>query len=91
MENEKQAPHHNVSIINREHMHLTAIQRVINFDETGFLLEMEGESLSIEGEALHMEAFDAERQELVLTGRLTGLFYFKRTPKRVKRGLLGRG
>ncbi|MBO5109319.1 MAG: YabP/YqfC family sporulation protein [Clostridia bacterium] len=89
MENEKRTPPHNVSMTNRSHMHLTAVTDVSSFDDRGILLELGEESLSIEGEHLHIEAFDADRGELSLTGHVTGLLYFKKTPKKGKRTFLG--
>ncbi|MBQ9121206.1 MAG: YabP/YqfC family sporulation protein [Clostridia bacterium] len=91
MENEKQTVRHDVIMTGRCQMHLTGIDDVSSFDENGIFLDMGEEGISIEGERLHIEAFDSDRKELSLTGQITGFFYYKKGPKKGKRPLFGRG
>lgn len=91
MEQEKRPTRHDVVMTARMSVQLTGVMDVSSFDENNVLLELGEESLAIEGEGLHIEAFDSEKTELSLTGHVTGLFYFKRGPKKAKRLLLGRG
>jgi hypothetical protein len=51
---------------------------------------MNDEEICVEGDGLHIEAFDADTKELTLTGHVTGFFYSKRGPKRGKHSLFRR-
>ena len=82
---------HDVTITSQSKMHLTAIDNVSSFDENGIYLEMNDEEICVEGEGLHIEAFDADTKELSLTGHITGLFYSERGPKKGKRSLFRKG
>jgi hypothetical protein len=71
-------------------MHLTAIDNVNSFNESEIDLEMSDEEICIEGEGLHIITFDSDTKELSLVGHITGLFYYKRGPKKAKRSLFGK-
>ena len=91
MEQEKRSLRHDVVMTARASIRMTGVIDVSGFDENNVLLELGEESLAIEGDSLHIEAFDSEKTELLLTGHVTGLFYFKRGPKKAKRFPIGRG
>ena len=82
---------HDVTITARSKMHLTGIDNVSSFDENGIYLEMNDEEICVEGEGLHIETFDADTKNLSLSGHITGLFYYKKGPKRGKRSLFRKG
>ena len=81
---------HDVILNDRSRMRLTGIDDVCSFDENGIVLRTGEDGMSIEGEHLHIEHFDAEKTELSLTGNVTGFFYFGKAPKKGKRTLFGR-
>ena len=79
---------HNIIMKNRAQIRIEGITDVISFDEELVDAITEYGALSIEGEELHVALLDTEGGCLALTGRISGIYYNDKTPKR-RTGLFG--
>jgi sporulation protein YabP len=68
-------PGHEVVIINRQKISLTAIKNIILSNSRKITLETEDSQLRIAGEDLLIQMFDAELGEIKIVGRINGLHY----------------
>lgn len=76
---------HDVIIKSRKRLEMSGINDVSSFDETEILVQTDGFGISIEGEGLKIEKFDAEKGEFIVNGMINGIFYFvKETTKKKK-------
>jgi len=76
---------HDVILKSRKRLEMSGINDVSNFDDTEIIVQIEGSGISIEGEGLKIERFDAENGELIVKGMINGIFYFvKETNKKKK-------
>ncbi len=67
---------HDTIIKSRKRLEMSGINDVSNFDNTEIIAQTKGYGISIEGEELKIERFDAENGELVVNGTINGIFYF---------------
>lgn len=76
---------HDVQIKSRKRVEMSGISDVNSFDETEIVIQTDNCGVSIEGECLKIERFNAETGDLIVNGEITGLFYYtKQAPKRKK-------
>ena len=73
---EEQLINHDVIIKSRKRTEMTGISDVTSFDDGTIVAQNEKFGISIEGENLKIEKFNAETGELVLNGKINGIFYF---------------
>ncbi|MBR7165305.1 MAG: sporulation protein YabP [Clostridia bacterium] len=66
---------HVLQMENRSRLVMDGISAVVSFRENGAELESRLGSLEITGEGLFMEKLDLERGEVILTGKITSLYY----------------
>lgn len=66
---------HQLSLENRESLHLTGVEDVAGFDESIVVLQTTQGALTVRGEGLHMEKIDLASGELVLRGHVQELCY----------------
>ena len=66
---------HSVFLKDRKHLEITGVTDVIRFDLLSAELETVRGTLYIDGEDLHMEAYDTERGIVVLNGEMRTLDY----------------
>ncbi len=72
---EKKGKDYLLTLKNRERLALDGILEVLNFDESMVLLQSELGELLIEGEKLHIVKYFAESGELIVEGKIDGIFY----------------
>jgi sporulation protein YabP len=70
-----QTKSHSVVLKDRKHLEITGVTDVIRFDLLSAELETVRGTLYIDGEDLHMEAYDTERGIVVLNGEMRTLDY----------------
>ena len=76
---------HDVLLKSRKRMEMTGISDVSSFDEAEIVVQTGNTGVSIEGENLKIEKFNAENGELILNGTINGLFYYSKRPEKKKR------
>ena len=78
---------HDVIIRSRKRMEMSGISDVSSFDENEIIVQTGNSGVSIEGENLKIERFDAENGELVINGTINGLFYYVTKAHKAKKSL----
>jgi sporulation protein YabP len=71
----------NIVLEAREKLTATGVSSVLGFDETQIEAETASGLLLVRGENLHIDSFDTDTGELMLSGRVDGLVYTERKPK----------
>ncbi|MBP3495993.1 MAG: hypothetical protein J6K52_07270 [Clostridia bacterium] len=85
MSSEVQEERHDVVIKSREHMEMSGIIDVSSFDDAEIIAQTSLSSVSIEGENLKIERFNAQSGELIVNGHINGMFYYKKEPQKKKK------
>lgn len=75
---------HDVTIKSRQRLEMTGVSDVTSFDDGAIVVQVDDLGVSIEGENLKIEKFNAESGEFILNGTINGLFYFNHSPKKKK-------
>ena len=65
----------------RERLTASGVISVLGFDETQIEAETSAGLLLVRGENLHIDSFDTDTGELILSGRVDGLVYTEKKPK----------
>jgi sporulation protein YabP len=82
---------HALTVKNRNGAQIEGVTDVIRFDETEVLLETVCGTLSIDGEALSLSEWNAERGLATLAGRIDAVTYFDKKQEDSKtHGLFGK-
>ena len=82
---------HALTVKNRNGAQIEGVTDVIRFDETEVLLETVCGTLSIDGEALSLSEWNAERGFATLAGRIDAVTYFDKKQEDSKtHGLFGK-
>ena len=63
-------------IKSRQRLEMTGVSDVTSFDDGAIVVQVDDLGVSIEGENLKIEKFNAGSGEFVLNGTINGLFYF---------------
>lgn len=66
----------NVTMQDRRHLEMTGIDGVESFCDTEILLRYAGGSISVDGEGLKVELFNAETHRLSVSGLVNCIEYF---------------
>lgn len=80
---------HAFSSESRSGMHISGVLDMVNFDESGVVMETVCGSLAVEGEELHVTVLNVADGKVSIDGKINGVYYFDNSPQ-VKRGLFGR-
>ena len=83
--------HHSLSLDSRSVLRVTAVNEVLNFDESLVCLAVGESNLNVSGEDLSITNLSLETGEVTVTGRISALVYFDDSPKRKRFSLFGRG
>lgn len=78
---------HDAIIKSRKRLEMSGINDVSSFDDTEILVQTDGSGISIEGEGLKIERFDAENGELIVNGLINGIFYFVKDVTKKKKSI----
>lgn len=79
---------HDVLIKSRQRTEMTGICDVTSFDDGTIVAQGEKFGISIEGENLKIEKFNSESGDLILNGRINGIFYFTNTNQKKRRSII---
>ena len=82
IEKNKQNEKSDVTVTSREKLTATGVYEVTGFDELQIEAKTAQGMLLVRGNGLHIDSFDADVGELVLSGRIDGMVYCDREPKR---------
>lgn len=82
MEEKKLAKEHKIILDKRAEGKLTGITDVYAFDEECISLMTENGKLQIRGEQLHVKCLDLEHGELEISGKINGVQYLTKKPKK---------
>ncbi|MBQ4047900.1 MAG: sporulation protein YabP [Clostridia bacterium] len=82
IEKNKQTEMSDVTVTSREKLAATGVYEVTGFDELQIEAKTAQGMLLVRGNGLHIDSFDADVGELVLSGRIDGMVYCDREPKR---------
>jgi sporulation protein YabP len=66
---------HEIFLNMRKELKIRGVKEVESFDETGAVLQTECGELSVEGQDIRVNVLDVEKGEIVLCGRIDGIFY----------------
>lgn len=77
--------HTQVKIEERSKITLDGVNHIVSFDDGYVALDIGGYRLSVEGEGLKIESLSQESGEIIITGKVDGVFYSKE--KKVRGGL----
>ena len=75
---------HDVILRSRKRIEMSGINEVSSFDEKEIIAQADNLGISIEGEKLKIERFDAEKGELTINGLINGLYYYSKEVKKKK-------
>jgi len=73
---------HSLQLTNRETLALDGINDVVSFDDSCLLLQSALGLLTIDGEELHIVKLSVESGELIVAGKICGIYYVDRTVKK---------
>ena len=73
---------HEMTLKSRSELSVSGVEDVMSFDEAMVELSTLCGVMSIEGEGMHISFLDIENGRLTLTGRVSGMYYIDKKPKR---------
>ena len=73
---------HEMTLKSRSELSVSGVDDVMSFDEAIVELSTLCGVMSIEGEGMHISFLDIENGRLTLTGRVSGIYYIDKKPKR---------
>ena len=76
---------HDIIVKSRKRLEMSGINDVLNFDDTEIIAQTKGYGISIEGEELKIEKFDADIGDLIVNGKVNGIFYFVKDVNKKKK------
>ena len=82
IEKNKQNEKSDITVTSREKLTATGVYEVTGFDELQIEAKTAQGMLLVRGNGLHIDSFDADVGELALSGRIDGMVYCDREPKR---------
>ena len=78
---------HDVVIKSRKRLEMTGVSDVTSYDEREIVVQTGNSGASIDGEELKIERFNSQNGELVVNGKINGIFYYNKEPQKKKKGL----
>lgn len=73
---------HSISIIDRNGINISGVNKIESFDNLDFLLETVMGYLSIKGEGLEMVKLDTIEGKVVIKGKINSLLYLENVKKK---------
>ncbi|MBE5771009.1 MAG: hypothetical protein E7336_06545 [Clostridiales bacterium] len=73
---------HTLSMENRQRAALTGIAEVLAFDENQVILRTDTGEIALAGENLHVTKLMLDEGQLVVEGKIDGVFYTQKKPRR---------
>ena len=75
---------HSISILDRNSINITGVNKIESFDKEDFLLETVMGYMSIKGEGLEMVKLDTIEGKVVIKGKINSLLYLENMKKKGK-------
>ena len=72
-----------IHLNDREHLTLSCVSEVLSFDTDFICVMTEGSKLEIEGEGMRIVSMSSESGDMVVVGRIDGIFYLKAPKKKI--------
>ena len=79
---------HDLILKARKKLEMSGINDVLSYDDKEIIVQTEGTGISIEGDNLKIERFDAENGELIVNGLVNGIFYFVKEANKKKKSIV---
>ncbi|MBQ3040992.1 MAG: sporulation protein YabP [Clostridia bacterium] len=79
---------HDITVRSRRRTEMTGISDVTSFDDGTIVAQSDKFGISIEGENLKIERFDAESGELIVNGKINGIFYFTHSNQKKRKSIV---
>ena len=76
-----------VIIKSRKQIQMTGVIDVNSFDEHEIVVQTSTSGATIDGEGLKIERFNSQSGELIVNGKINGIFYYTKEPIKKKKGL----
>ena len=76
-----------VIIKSRKQIQMTGVIDVNSFDEHEIVVQTSTSGATIDGEGLKIERFNSQSGELIVNGKINGIFYYTKEPQNKKKGL----
>ena len=68
---------HRLVLLDRKQMELGGVKEVVSFDDTSVVLQTVCGTLSVEGEALHVQVLNTESGVVTLEGTVNSVTYYR--------------
>lgn len=81
---------HNITLRDRSALSISGVTAVNSFDDATVTLSTTRGEMTVEGEGLQVSTLDIDRGEVILDGKVNGIFYTGDGEDRAGRGWLGR-
>lgn len=78
---------HDVIIKSRKHLEMSGVSDVTSYDEHEIIVEINGSGASIDGDELKIERFNAQSGELIVNGKINGIYYYTKEAQKKKKGI----
>ncbi len=78
---------HSISLREKKSLEITGVHGILSLDDGEIVVELEEESLIIEGEEIKVEDLSKKEGKILLSGNISGLFYTKKHLQKSKKGL----
>lgn len=76
---------HALTVENRQKASLSGVSEVLSFDENQVVLMTEGGEMALTGEGLHVTKLMLEEGQMAVEGKIDGVQYAQRAPRRLFR------
>lgn len=81
--------HTNLSVKERNHLIINGVINIESFDESYITLEIGDGRISVEGVGLKIESLSKEDGEILVSGKINGVFYNEKRKVGKFRGIFG--
>ncbi len=76
-----------VVIKSRKQIQMSGVLDVNSFDEHEIIVQTCSSGATIDGENLKIERFNSQSGELIVNGKINGIYYYSKEPQKKKKGL----
>lgn len=77
---------HQIVISNKNKVEINSVTSVKTFDENGVFIESEFGNIVVEGTDMRIENLEKASSKIIITGNISGAFYFEKHSKKKGRG-----
>lgn len=77
-----------IIITNKERVEINSVSSVRALDDTGVLIDSSLGMISVEGSELKIEDLEKSTSVIVITGKISGVYYLEKREKKKGRGLI---